>query len=241
MKIFAIDSSGQAAGCAILEDDALVAEFHLLSGKAALRKTHSQSLVPMMEEMREVTGTDLSTIDAIAVTSGPGSFTGLRIGAATAKGLAFSLQKPIIAVPTLQALAENLHGVKGLICPVMDARRSQVYTALYKEENGKKKEVGDMRTIAVEELTEDLNARKEEVLFVGDAVPVYAEALREKLTVPFSFAPAHLLMQRASSVAFCAMQQYLEEGEACFTKGEDFKPFYLRRSQAERETGIHID
>ena len=243
MKIFAIECSGQVAGCAITEDDALIAEFDLLSGKAALRKTHSQSLVPMMEEVRDITGTDLGTIDAIAVTSGPGSFTGLRIGAATAKGLAFSLGKPLIPVPTLTALAENLFGTGGLICPIMDARRNQVYTALFEEdgESGGKMMIGEMRTISVEELISDLNERNRRVTFVGDAVPVYAEALREKLTVPFLFAPPHLRMQKASSVAACAMRTFAEEGEACFVKGEDFKPFYLRRSQAERETGIHVD
>ena len=243
MKIFAIECSGQVAGCAILEDDALIAEYELLSGKAALRKTHSQSLVPMMEEIRDITGTDLDTIDAVAVTSGPGSFTGLRIGAATAKGLAFSLGKPLIPVPTLTALAENLFGIDGLICPIMDARRNQVYTALYEEDetSGEKKMIGEMRTISVEELLLDLNEREQCVTFAGDAVPVYEEVLREKLTVPYRFAPPHLRMQKASSVAACAMNLFLKEGEACFVKGEDFKPFYLRRSQAERETGIHVD
>ncbi|MBP3737224.1 MAG: tRNA (adenosine(37)-N6)-threonylcarbamoyltransferase complex dimerization subunit type 1 TsaB, partial [Lachnospiraceae bacterium] len=134
MKILAIDTSGQVAGCALLEDGRLLSEYNSLSSASALRKTHSQTLMPMLESLRDQTELDLHTLDAIAVTAGPGSFTGLRIGAATAKGLGLALEKPVIAVPTLEALAFGVWtagGDSALICPVMDARRRQVYTAAY--------------------------------------------------------------------------------------------------------------
>ena len=133
MKILALDSSGLTASVAVLEDDRLVAEYSV-----NYKKTHSQTLVPMMDAIRQMTELDMGTIDAIAVAAGPGSFTGLRIGSATAKGLGLALKKPIIPVPTVDGLAYQMYGTDKLICPIMDARRSQVYTGLYefiKKEN----------------------------------------------------------------------------------------------------------
>ena len=123
MKILALDSSGIVASVAIVEDNTLLAEYTV-----NYKKTHSQTLLPMLDEVAKMTELDLSTIDAIAVAAGPGSFTGLRIGSATAKGLALALKKPLVAVPTVEALAYNLYDTNGLICPIMDARRNQVYT-----------------------------------------------------------------------------------------------------------------
>ena len=123
MKILALDSSGMVATVALLEDDTLKAEYTI-----DYKKTHSQTLLPMLNEIKNMTELDLQTIDAIAVAEGPGSFTGLRIGSATAKGLGLSLEKPVIPVPTTDALAFNLYGHNGLICQIMDARRNQVYT-----------------------------------------------------------------------------------------------------------------
>ena len=123
MKIIAIDSSGLVATVAIAADDTLTAEYTV-----NYKKTHSQTLLPMLDEIKKMTELDLDTIDAVAVAAGPGSFTGLRIGSATAKGLAMALDKPIIEVPTVDALAMNMWGTKDLICPIMDARRHQVYT-----------------------------------------------------------------------------------------------------------------
>ena len=130
MKIAAIDSSGLVASAAILQDDLILAEYTL-----CYKKTHSQTLMPMLEEICRMTELDLQSLDAIAVSKGPGSFTGLRIGSATAKGLGLALGKPVIGVPTVDALACNLFGVQDLICPIMDARRNQVYTGLYTFEN----------------------------------------------------------------------------------------------------------
>ena len=126
MKILALDSSGLTASVALTEDDNLIAEYTI-----QYKKTHSQTLLPMLEEIRNMVELDLSTVDAIAVAAGPGSFTGLRIGSATAKGLAFAMEKPIIPVPTLEGLAYQMYGSDDVVCPIMDARRSQVYTGIY--------------------------------------------------------------------------------------------------------------
>ena len=126
MKIIGIDSSGLVASVAILEDNKLVAEYTVNN-----KKTHSQTLLPMLEEIVASSGLDMKEIDAIAIAAGPGSFTGLRIGSATAKGLGLALKKPIVPVSTLEALAYNLYGTDSLVCPIMDARRNQVYTGIY--------------------------------------------------------------------------------------------------------------
>ncbi len=126
MKILALDSSGLVASVALTEDDNLIAEYTI-----QYKKTHSQTLLPMLEEIRRMVELDMDTVDAIAVAAGPGSFTGLRIGSATAKGLAFAMKKPIIPVPTLEGLAYQMYGTDALVCPIMDARRNQVYTGLY--------------------------------------------------------------------------------------------------------------
>ena len=129
MRILALDSSGLVATVAIVEDEQTVAEYTV-----NYKKTHSQTLLPMLDEIVKMTEYDLNTIDAIAVAGGPGSFTGLRIGSATAKGLGLALDKPLIHVPTVDGMAYNLFGCKGLICPMMDARRNQVYTGIYRFE-----------------------------------------------------------------------------------------------------------
>ncbi len=126
MKILGLDSSGLVASVAVVEDDALVAEYTI-----NYKKTHSQTLLPMLEALAEMIELDMGTIDGIAIASGPGSFTGLRIGSATAKGLGLVLGKPLIEVPTLEGLAWNLWGSDRIVCPLMDARRNQVYTAAY--------------------------------------------------------------------------------------------------------------
>ena len=126
MKILGLDSSGLVASVAVVEDDELVAEY-----TTNYKKTHSQTLLPMLEELKSMIELDLGTLDAIALASGPGSFTGLRIGSATAKGLGLALDRPLVEVPTLEGLAWNLWGTDRVVCPLMDARRNQVYTAAY--------------------------------------------------------------------------------------------------------------
>ena len=126
MKILGLDSSGLVASVAVVEDDRLLAEY-----TTDYKKTHSQTLLPMLDELKKMIELDCSTLDAIAISSGPGSFTGLRIGSATAKGLGLALKKPLVEVPTLEGLAWNLWGASEIVCPVMDARRNQVYTGAY--------------------------------------------------------------------------------------------------------------
>ena len=135
MKVLGIDSSGMVASVAVVEDTQMLAEYTI-----NYKKTHSQTLLPMLDEIGKMIELDLSTVDAIAVAAGPGSFTGLRIGSATAKGLGLALKKPLLSVPTLEGIAYNFCGSDKLVCPMMDARRSQVYTGIYKlaEMNWKK-------------------------------------------------------------------------------------------------------
>ena len=230
MKILGIDSSGLVASVAIVEDDRLVAEYNL-----QYKITHSQTLLPMLEEIRNRIHLDMQTIDAIAVAAGPGSFTGLRIGAATVKGLGLALGKPIIPVPTLEGMAYNCYGTDLLVCPIMDARRNQVYTGLYsfeKEDRIRMKSVMEQTAVGFDELAAKLNVLGRKVLFLGDGVPVFAEAMKELLRIPYYFAPAHMNRQRAASVATLGKEKF-EQG--IFEDAADHAPEYLRLSQAERE------
>lgn len=227
MRILALDSSGLVASVAIMEEEQTIAEYTV-----NYKKTHSQTLLPMLDEIVKMTEMDLNTIDAIAIAGGPGSFTGLRIGSATAKGLGLALGKPLIHVPTLEGLACNLYGYSSLICPIMDARRNQVYTGVYRLSEGEFQVVKEQTAIDVAVLAEQLNALGEAVTFLGDGVPVYREQLEEKLTVPFTFAPANMNRQRAASVGLRGFRYY-REGR--IETAAEHQPDYLRVSQAERE------
>ena len=236
MKILGIDSSGMTATVALIEDDVTLAEYSV-----NYKRTHSETLMPMLDDIVKATETDLSEIDAIAIAAGPGSFTGLRIGAATVKGLGLALEKPVIAVPTCEGLAMNLWGNDGLICPIIDARRNQVYTGIYriKSDNGNfsLEVVMDQTALDINELIDILNEKNESVSFNGDGVKLFRDTLAEKLTVPYSFAPAMASRQRASSVAALGLE-YFRRGEnntdAKVTDADSFTPVYLRKSQAER-------
>ncbi len=237
-KVLALDSSGLVASVAVVEGDAfgsnLLAEYTV-----NYKKTHSQTLLPMLDEIVRMTELDLQTIDAIAIAAGPGSFTGLRIGSATAKGLGLALDRPLVAVPTLDALAYNLYGTDRLICPLMDARRNQVYTGVYTFQNGLLTRVLEPAALDIREIAEKLCEMKRDVIFLGDGVPVYQRTLEEVLLTDLSlhgnrydFAPAHLNKQRAGAVAALALQ-YLKEGKT--QTAAEHCPEYLRLSQAERE------
>ena len=227
MKILGLDSSGIVASVAIVEDDALIAEYTV-----NYKKTHSQTLLPMLDEIAKMTELDLNSIDAIAVAAGPGSFTGLRIGSATAKGLGLALKKPLIAIPTVEGLAYNLYDISGLICPIMDARRKQVYTGIYRFTDHQLKVVEDQMAVPMETVIEKLNQYGEAVTFLGDGVSVFHELIAEKMTVPYSFAPAHVNKQRAAAVAALG-EIYYRQGKT--ETAMEHVPDYLRVSQAERE------
>lgn len=227
MKILALDSSGLVASAAVMEDDTLLAEFTM-----NYKKTHSQTLLPMLDEIAQMIELDLATIDAIAVAGGPGSFTGLRIGSATAKGLGLALKKPLISVPTVDGLAYNLCGTDRIVCPLMDARRNQVYTGIYEFAGTELKVLGQQMAVDIAQIAEKLNALGRSVLFLGDGCPVYKDKLAELMQVPYEFAPAHLNRQRAGAVAALAMT-YVAQGR--MESAAEHQPDYLRLSQAERE------
>ncbi len=224
MKILAFDTSATIASVALCEDTKLLAEYTVNNGN-----THSETLLPMIEALLAQFSLSVSDIDLFAVSSGPGSFTGVRIGAATLKGLAFASDKPCVGVSTLHAIAENLSVCKGLICPVMNARRSQVYTALFRSDGKVLERLMPDSAISIAELDEKLAAFGEPVYFSGDGYGVTLPALTvtEALDVP-----DRLRHQSAYSVACVAYAEYLG-GNA--TDDSSLKVNYLRPSQAERE------
>ena len=232
MKILGLDSSGLVASVAVMENDVLLAEY-----TTDYKKTHSQTLLPMLDEIRNMTELDIDTVDAVAVASGPGSFTGLRIGSATAKGLALALHKPIVEVPTLEGLAWNLWGTDHLVCPLMDARRNQVYAAAYafqpEGESFRLLTIIEQMPIDIVELIQKLNQMQREVVFLGDGLPVYLQVIKEHIKVPFRLAPAGCNRQRAANIAALGAVYYAQ-GKT--VEAAMHQPIYLRKSQAERES-----
>ncbi len=225
MKLLAIETSALVASCAILDEEKVIAEYTL-----NFKLTHSQTIMPMIDEIIRRTEFSPKKLDYIACSQGPGSFTGIRIGAATAKGLAMGYGVPIIPVPTIKALAYNIVDTEKLICPIMDARRNQVYTGVFKWEKGKLKEVFPEEATTIDEIIEKLNALNKEVIFLGDGVSVHKEKLIAYEN--FSFAPPNNSHQRAASIGALAFEM-TKEGKAL--KGSDFYPVYLRKAQAQRE------
>ena len=227
MKVLALDSSGLVASVAIVQDDELLGEYTINH-----KKTHSQTLLPMLDEVAKMIELDMNTIDFIAVSAGPGSFTGLRIGSATAKGLALALDKQIVSVPTIDAMAYNLWGSNEQICPIMDARRNQVYTGLYQFVKEHMNTILPECVLMIDEIVAKVNESGKKTIFLGDGVAVFKEYIEENIKVPYAFAPANNNKQRAPSVAALGMELY-KEGKA--EDAKDHKPEYLRLSQAERE------
>lgn len=227
MKLLVLDSSGLVASVALIEDDRLIAEY-----TTGNKLTHSQTLLPMLDEVTKMTSFNIESIDAIAVAMGPGSFTGLRIGAATAKGLGLALHKPIIPVPTVDGLAYQLFGTAHLICPMMDARRKQVYTGFYRFCGADMEVVKGQCAQSVEDTLAQLKEYKEPVIFLGDGVPVYRKEIEEAMGEDAIFAPAHANRQRAGAVGALA-EVYYQKG--IWQSANAFAPEYLRKSQAERE------
>ncbi|WP_077612232.1 tRNA (adenosine(37)-N6)-threonylcarbamoyltransferase complex dimerization subunit type 1 TsaB [Clostridium sp. Marseille-P2415] len=226
MRILGIESSSLVASVAVVADGVVTAEYTV-----NFKKTHSQTLLPMLDEIVKMVGLDLETIDAIAISGGPGSFTGLRIGSATGKGLGLALKKPLISVSTVDAMAYNLFGCAFTVCPIMDARRNQVYTGIYDNRNGFFT-VKEPCAMDIGDLIEELNTAGQKVIFLGDGVPVYKSRIEEKIAVPFEFAPAHLNRQRAAAVAALGCRYY-EDGRTI--SAAEHAPDYLRKPQAERE------
>mgnify|MGYP001194219268 FL=1 len=222
MKILALDTTGLVASVALVDENKTIAEF-----TTNYKKTHSQTIMPMVENLKNMVDLDLSTIDYIACACGPGSFTGLRIGAATAKGLAHGLDIPVIPVPTLDALAYNMFGTNKLVVPIMDARRKQVYSAFYY--CGEKLErVSDYMAQDIDEVISQVLEIDENAVFLGDGVPVFMDKLKQYDT--FTIAPVSANMQRSACVGAIALEM-TDKAVDC----NKFEIMYLRKSQAERE------
>ncbi len=227
MNLLAIDASSLPASCALYRGDVLVAEEFLHN-----RMTHSQTLMPMVQHMLETAGAALEEVDLVAVTVGPGSFTGLRIGIASAKGMAFGCQKPCLPVSTLEALAWNCLCHKGVVCAVMDARCAQVYTALFASDGcGGMTPLGKDEAMALADLKDRLAQTKEPVMLVGDGAQLCYNSLEDRKNVVL--APAALRFQRASLLGMAALKA-LEQGKKPIP-AEELAPTYLRLPQAERE------
>ena len=227
MKILAFDSTAKVASCAVMDGDKTIALFNVDNGL-----TQSELLLPMAEAMLSSLKISFSDINAYAVTVGPGSFTGVRIGAALVKGLAFSKGVPCVSVSTLTALAQNLSSLSGIIVPCMDARRSQVYTAIFKsDKNGITRLTEDM-AIPISELYEKLTEYTDtDIYLVGDGYSITHKALTE-LGLSLKDTPPLLRSQNAASVGAVA-KRMIENGE--YTNDKDLSPTYLRLPQAERE------
>lgn len=220
MLILALESSAKAASAALMEDEKLVAQYSQCSGL-----THSRTLLPMVDDMLKNTENTIAGVDLIAVAHGPGSFTGIRIGVSTVKGLAWAADKMCVGVSTLEAMA--WHGVSsgGLVCPVMDARRSQVYNALFEIESGRPQRLCEDRAIALEELAEEIRGKN--AFLVGDGAELTYKYMQSS-GIDCRIAPQNLLYQSAWGVGMAALDK--TPGTA-----DDLLPVYLRLSQAERE------
>lgn len=226
MLILAFETSAKAASVALLEGKILLGESYQNTGL-----THSQTLLVMAEDLLKQCGKNVSDVTDVAVAAGPGSFTGVRIGVAAAKGFAWGRELPCYGVSTLEAMAEGLGAWEGLVCPCMDARRSQVYNALFYVNQGRLERLREDRAISLEELKEDLLGRNGPIFLVGDGAALTYDTLSREvpnLVKP----PEHRLHQRAVGVARIAARQIVA-GTA--GDGNALTPNYLRLSQAERE------
>ena len=222
MLILAFESSARAASVALVEDGRLISQYSQCSGL-----THSRTLLPMAEDMLKNAELSLDKVDLFAVAHGPGSFTGIRIGVSTVKGLAWAADKPCVGVSTLEAMAWHGLAAGGLVCPVMDARRSQVYNALFQVENGKPVRLCEDRPIALSQLAEELRTLNAPAFLIGDGAELAEKYLREQ-AIPCTVAPENLRWQSAWGVAMAAMDKTPGNADALL-------PVYLRLSQAERE------
>lgn len=226
MKILAFESSAKAAGVALCEDEFLIAQSYQNNGL-----THSTTLLPMAEDLLRNCGVSLKDVDCLAVSAGPGSFTGLRIGISTVKGLCWGAEKPCAGVSTLEAMAWNLAHLDGVICCAMDARRHQVYNALFRAREGTLERLTPDRAISLEELAQERKSFYGPQIVVGDGSELCyndASARGQQLKL----APPHLRYQSAWGVARAALEQ-ARQGK--LVSGADLTANYLRLSQAERE------
>lgn len=221
MKILALETSAKSVSCAVVENGAPLASAYQCTGL-----THSRTLLPMVEDMLKNADMTVADMDALAIAHGPGSFTGLRIGIAALKGLAWAADKPCIGVSTLYAMAQNLKHLDGLIIGSMDARRNQVYNAIFEAKGGKLTRLCNDRAIGLEELCAELKGDLRPKFVLGDGGKLCYDYLIEH-GVPCTLAPAALLYQNAVGVGLAA-----EEGTP--VSAQELSPVYLRVAQADR-------
>lgn len=229
MNMLAIDTSSLVATVAVMNEEKLLGEYTINSPM-----THSQKLMPIIEQLLSTLDLSMEDIDLIAVSRGPGSFTGVRIGIATVKGLAHARNIPIIGVSSLEGLAYNITYGEELICPIMDARRNQVYTGVYKWVDYELEEIVKEAPLGIDELMDELRKREEKVIFLGDGLSRYKEEIINNLGDKALFAPGFVNMQRASSIAQLALDKIARED----LEPESYHsiiPVYLRKSEAERQ------
>lgn len=226
MKILSADTSAKTASAAIIEDGKVLAEYNMQTGL-----THSQTLMPMIDTVLRLANVTAAEIDGFACANGPGSFTGLRIGIGAIKGLSYGLNKPCIGISTLHALANNLSGIEGIICAVMDARCNQVYNAIFESSAEDFSEIISDRAISIENLGEDLAKFTKNIFLVGDGADLCYNKLKTNIKGLF-LANELVRFQHAASVGLLAAQK-LENGEGC--TAADLSAVYLRLPQAERE------
>lgn len=226
VKILALETSAVAASAAVCEDEELIVQSFQRTGL-----THSATLMPMLDAMLKNSGLELKDMDVIAVAAGPGSFTGLRIGVSAAKGLAWPDNKPCACVSTLEAMAWQLTGMEGIVCAAMDARRQQVYNALFELKDGVPVRLSPDRAISIDELKNELAKTEKTQIMVGDGAHLCYNAF-QKSGYPVRMAPPHLRFQTAWGVARCALEM-ARGGQ--LTDAAGLVPNYHRLSQAERE------
>ena len=226
MKLLAVDTSAKAASVCLASDDSIIGEFFV---NTAL--THSQTLMPMLEQLLESTGTKIGDLGAIAVNAGPGSFTGVRIGVAAVKGLAFANDLPCVPVSTLESMAYNCLGMDCVVCAVMDARCSQVYNAMFRVTGERVERLCEDRALALSDLREELAKTEAPVMLVGDGARLCAGYLAES-SADARLAPMSIRMQTASSVAQAAFESLKNVGAV---SAAELMPVYLRLPQAQRE------
>lgn len=228
MKILAVEAAANVCSVALIEDDNLLGELTVNN-----KKTHSQVLMPMLESLLLQCTTAFEDVDALAVSAGPGSFTGLRIGVSSVKGLAYAKNKPIYGVSTLEAMAYRLPLCADVIVPIMDARRGQVYCAAYAWENGELQTVLAPTAMAIEALCAVLSAQGRACVFLGDGVPVHRAFIAQTMGASAGFAPVSAGLQSAAAVAAAALVR-AKNGDSPENYAT-LQPIYLRKSQAERE------
>lgn len=226
MKILALDSSSIVATVALVDEEKLMGEI-IVNHK----KNHSEKLMPIIEQLLDEVEERIEDVDGFGVCVGPGSFTGIRIGVSTVKAFAQATHKPLVGISTLEGLAFQLPYSRGIICPLLDAQRNQIYTGLYKWEGNQMFSIEEDQAIKVEEWIEKLKDRTEDIHLVGDGVAKFSSLFQKKLGEKVSVAPSIVRMPRASSIASLALQR-IQKGE--ITDYKDLHPHYIRQSQAEQ-------